>query len=223
MDGIINLNKPPGISSAAAVAKVKRLLPRGVKIGHAGTLDPFATGVLLLLIGKATKLCEKLMDERKQYEATVKFGATTATLDPESEEVVDAHAKAVERKKVEAVLRKFVGDIQQRPPVYSALKIAGKAAYARARAGQEVELEARPVEIYRMELVKYEWPMLQLRVDCGRGTYIRSIARDIGEEMGTKGYLTELKRTAVGEFKVEKAVSIDRLQSEGVAAFLQQL
>src|SRR6266568_19856 len=132
MNGILNLNKPARISSAAAVARVKRLLPRGVKIGHAGTLDPFATGVLVLLIGKATKLCEKLMDEAKQYEATVKLGATTETLDPDSEEVVDSHANAVEREKVEEALQKFVGEIQQRPPVYSALKVAGRAAYARA-------------------------------------------------------------------------------------------
>ncbi|HEV8293647.1 MAG TPA: hypothetical protein VGP94_17060, partial [Tepidisphaeraceae bacterium] len=131
MDGILNLNKPAGISSAAAVAKVKRLLPRGVKIGHAGTLDPFATGVLLLLVGKATKLCEKLMDEPKQYEAVVKLGATTATLDPESEESIDVNAKPVSRHGVEVALQKFIGEIQQRPPVYSALKVSGKAAYAR--------------------------------------------------------------------------------------------
>src|SRR5439155_23291452 len=142
--GVINLDKPAGLSSAAAVARVKRLLPRGTKIGHAGTLDPFATGVLLLLIGKATKLCEKLMDEKKQYEAMVKLGATTETLDRDSEEAIDPHAKVVEREEVERVLGKFVGEIQQRPPVYSALKIAGKAAYARAREGEAVELEARP-------------------------------------------------------------------------------
>src|SRR3954452_20422346 len=112
MNGILNLNKPAGISSAAAVARVKRLLPRGVKIGHAGTLDPFATGVLLLLIGKATKLCEKLMDEPKQYEATVKLGATSETLDPDSQEIVDPQATAASREKVEKTLEKFLGEIQ---------------------------------------------------------------------------------------------------------------
>src|SRR5882672_9362599 len=135
MDGILNLNKPAGISSAAAVAKVKRLLPPGVKIGHAGTLDPFATGVLILLIGKATKLCEKLMDEAKQYEATVKLGASTETLDPDSAEIIDKDAKPVARDVVEEALRKFVGEIQQMPPVYSALKVGGRAAYAMAREG----------------------------------------------------------------------------------------
>src|SRR5882672_5697780 len=156
MDGILNLNKPAGISSAAAVAKVKRLLPPGVKIGHAGTLDPFATGVLVLLIGKATKLCEKLMDEAKQYEATVKLGATSPTLDPTSEEEIDANAKPVARVNVESALQKFIGEIQQSPPVYSALKVGGRAAYARARDGEDVVLEARKIHIYGIELVRYE-------------------------------------------------------------------
>src|SRR5881397_3823613 len=126
MDGVLNLNKPAGISSAAAVARVKRLLPRGVKIGHAGTLDPFATGVLLLLVGKATKLCESLMGEPKQYVATVKFGGRTPTDDLESEEVPVPGAVEISRETVEAALRKFVGVIEQRPPIYSAMKVGGR-------------------------------------------------------------------------------------------------
>jgi len=223
MNGILNLNKPAGISSAAAVSRIKRLLPRGVKIGHAGTLDPFATGVLVLLIGKATKLCEKLMDETKQYEATVRLGATTPTLDPTSEEEIDSNANPVAREKIESTLQKFTGEIQQSPPVYSALKVRGRAAYARARDGEEVVLEARKIHIYGIEVVGHEWPFLQIRVDCGRGTYIRSLARDIGEALGTKGYLTALKRTAVGQFQIEKALTIEKLQAEGVEPFLQQL
>jgi len=223
MNGILNLNKPAGISSAAAVAKVKRLLPRGVKIGHAGTLDPFATGVLVLLIGRATKLCEKLMDEAKQYEATVKLGATTETLDPASDEIVDKEAKRVKREKVESALQKFIGEIQQRPPVYSALKVGGRAAYARARQGEEVMLEARGVRIYGIEMTRYEWPTLEIRVDCGRGTYIRALARDIGEALGTTGYLTALKRTAVGRSRIEEAITIEQMQAKGVAPFLEKL
>src|SRR4051812_32356598 len=223
MDGVLNLNKPAGISSAAAVGKVKRLLPRGVKIGHAGTIDPFATGVLLLLIGKATKLCEKLMDQPKQYEAMIKLGASTETLDPTSKEIADPHASPVAKLKIEAVLKGFVGQIAQKPPIYSALKVAGKAAYARARDGEEVNLEARLVSVYGIELVKYEWPALEIRVDCGRGTYIRSLARDIGEALGTKGYLTALRRTAVGTFRIGDAATIESVQSEGVAPFLKQL
>ena len=222
MDGILNLNKPPGISSAAAVARVKRLLPRGVKIGHAGTLDPFATGVLLLLIGKATKLCEKLMDQPKQYEAAVKLGASTETLDPDSQEVPDPTARPAARENVESALKTFVGEIQQKPPLYSALKIAGRAAYARARDGEEVELEARTVRVYAIDLLRYEWPALELRVDCGRGTYIRSLARDIGEALGTKGYLTALKRTAVGKFRIEDALEIEQLQSANIEQSLNK-
>src|SRR5678815_1902328 len=171
-NGVINLDKPAGISSARAVDRVKRHLPRRTRIGHAGTLDPFATGVLLLLIGKATKLCEKLMDQPKQYEAMVKLGATTETLDPDSQEIADPDARLVPRHEVEAVLTKFVGQILQKPPVYSALKVSGRPAYARARQGEQVELEARPVRIYGIDLINYEWPSLELRVDCGRGTYI---------------------------------------------------
>src|SRR5438045_1329251 len=190
MDGILNLNKPAGISSAAAVLRVKRLLPRGVKIGHAGTLDPFATGVLLLLVGKATKLCEQLMDQPKQYEAMVKLGATSETLDPTSKEISDPDAKPAALEKIQEILKQLVGEIQQKPPVYSALKVEGRPAYARARQGEQVELEARPVRIYGIELIEYDWPKLEICVDCGRGTYIRSLARDIGEALGTKGFLT---------------------------------
>jgi len=223
MNGILNLNKPAGISSAAAVARIKRLLPRGVKIGHAGTLDPFATGVLLLLIGKATRQCEKLMDQPKQYEATIKLGATTETLDPDSPEIPDDDAKRVEPTQLQDVLKKFVGQIQQKPPLYSALKIAGKPAYARARKGEQLELEPRPIHIYAIELLQYDWPTLQIRVDCGRGTYIRSLARDIGQVLGTTAYLTELKRTKIGPFAIENAAMIEQLQSGSLENFLRQL
>src|SRR3954447_6977190 len=143
MNGVIVLDKPAGISSARAVDQVKRLLPRGTKIGHAGTLDPFATGVLLLLVGKATKLCERLMDEPKQYEATVKLGGTTATDDPESPETPTPGAAPVPVEAVRAALAPLVGEILQRPPAYSALKVGGRRAYDLARGGQTVELEPR--------------------------------------------------------------------------------
>jgi tRNA pseudouridine55 synthase len=223
MNGIINLDKPAGISSATAVGKAKRLLPRGTKIGHAGTLDPFATGVLLLLIGKATKLCEKLMDEAKQYEASVKLGATTPTLDPTSEETVDDSAVPASREQVEQALCGFVGEIEQMPPIYSALKIGGKPAYARARDGEEVVLEARKVRIYALDLLRYEWPTLNIRVDCGRGTYIRSLARDIAAALGTTGHLTALRRTGVGSFRATEAVTLEKLQEAGLASFLKPI
>jgi len=234
MTGIINLDKPAGLSSARAVARVKRLLPRGTKIGHAGTLDPFATGVLLLLVGKATKQCERLMGEAKQYDATIKLGATTATLDPESpEEVfrrsgtgdppmqvdVDSHGR-VARATIEQLLPTFVGEIQQRPPAFSAMKVGGQRAYKLARSGQDVALVARPVRVYGIVVLDYTWPLVHVRIDCGRGTYIRSIARDLGEALGVGGYLTELRRTRIGAFDASNAVTFEQLESDGVEPHL---
>src|SRR6476469_8110141 len=160
MLGVLNLNKPAGISSARAVDRVKRLLPRGTKIGHAGTLDPFATGVLLLLIGKATKLCERLMDAPKQYEATVKLGATTATDDPAAPEEPRDVSIPPTTEHIDAALTQFMGPIQQRPPVFSALKIGGRRAYDLARKGHDVQLQPRTVHVYAIERLKYAWPLL---------------------------------------------------------------
>jgi tRNA pseudouridine55 synthase len=224
LDGVINLDKPAGISSARAVDQVKRLLPRKTKIGHAGTLDPFATGVLLLLIGKATRQCERLMDQPKRYEATVKLGSTTATDDPESPEVPwprPVRPTGPSPGEIEALLPRFVGSIQQRPPAFSALKVAGQRAYDLAREGQAVHLEPRTVRVYAIELLDYAWPLVRLRIDCGRGTYIRALARDLGEALDVGGHLTELRRTRVGAFAVEQSIPPDRLRSEGVAAHLR--
>jgi tRNA pseudouridine55 synthase len=223
MDGLIVLDKPAGMTSARAVDAVKRLLPRGTKVGHAGTLDPFATGVLLLLVGRATKQCEMLMDQAKSYEATIKLGATTATDDPESpEEPYGAGAiRPVSRATIEAALPRFVGEILQRPPVFSALKIAGKRAADRVRAGQHVELEPRRVRVYAIELVEYQWPSLKLKIDCGRGTYIRSIARDLGEVLNVGGYLTQLRRTRIGQFTADEAVSLAALSGQNVEQHLR--
>jgi tRNA pseudouridine55 synthase len=226
LSGVINLDKPVGISSARAVDRAKRLLPRGTKIGHAGTLDPFATGVLLLLVGKATRSCERLMDAPKQYEATVAFGATTATNDPEAPPAAwtPSHGgpvAPVPRERVDAMLPSFVGEVLQRPPAFSAMKVGGRRAYDVARAGGEVTLEPRPVRVYGIEVLDYAWPRLRLRIDCGRGTYVRSIARDLGQALDVGGYLTELRRTKVGPFTAAEAVSLERLASEGVAAHLR--
>jgi len=215
MDGIINLNKPRGISSARAVSMIKRVLSRGVKVGHAGTLDPFATGVLLILVGKSTKSCENLMSQPKGYRAVIKLGATTATFDPESAEIPAVDPVVPDRAAVEAALRQMVGVISQRPPIFSALKIAGQEAYKLARAGKEVKLEPRLVTIYSIELLNYDWPFVTVQVECGRGTYIRAIARDLGEALGTGGYLTELSRTHVGEFDLAQAHTIEEVRNLG--------
>jgi tRNA pseudouridine55 synthase len=245
LDGILNLDKPAGMSSARAVEQVKRLLPRKTKIGHAGTLDPFATGVLVLLIGKGTKLCERLMDQPKQYEATIKFGATTATDDPESAEQAWVPQRGVgvspERssgaadprvlgqdaqptiEELRAVIPRFIGAIQQRPPAFSAMKIEGQRAYKLARGGQEVKLEPRTVRVYGIELLDFSWPLLRLRIDCGRGTYIRAIARDLGEALDVGGHLTQLRRTRVGDFVIDHAATIQQLRADGVERHLNPL
>ena len=224
--GILNLDKPAGLSSARAVSYVKRLLPKGTRIGHAGTLDPFATGVLLLLVGRATKACEKLMDEAKQYEATIRFGGTTPTLDPESP--VEPWRRADGGDLVppsESVLRdalkQFEGRVAQRPPVFSALKVGGRRAYDLARRGAKVELAERWVRIDAVDLLDYAWPDCRVRIDCGRGTYVRAIARDLGERLQVGGYLTVLRRTAVGQFTAGDAVTLDQLRETGPEPYLQ--
>jgi tRNA pseudouridine55 synthase len=223
MHGIINFDKPPKMSSAMAVRCVKRLLPPGTKIGHAGTLDPFATGVLLLLVGKAAKSCERLMDEPKQYLTTVKLGANTETDDPESPEKIVENATEPPEAAVRAVIQRMVGIISQRPPRYSAVKIGGRRAYALARRGKPVDPQPREVRIDAIEILSWAWPVLKLRIDCGRGTYIRAIARDLGEDLKTGGYLTELRRTRVGRFYAEQSVSLETLQRDGVEPHLQEI
>ncbi|MGD0766724.1 MAG: tRNA pseudouridine(55) synthase TruB [Tepidisphaeraceae bacterium] len=220
MNGIIVLDKPGSISSAGAVNRVKRLLERGVKIGHAGTLDPFATGVLLLLIGKATKSSQMLMNQPKRYEATIKLGATTATDDPDSPEIPVPGASQPSLENVEAAAAKFVGTISQRPPAFSALKISGRRAYKLARSGQPVDLKARDIRIDAIEIVSWQWPLLRMRIDCGRGTYVRAIARDLGEALKTGGYLTELRRTRIGPFGIDRAVTLERLEKDGIGPHL---
>jgi tRNA pseudouridine55 synthase len=221
MIGILPIDKPAGISSARAVSRIKRLLPKGVKIGHAGTLDPFATGLLLLLIGKATKLCEQLMDEPKQYEGTIKFGANTPTDDPDSPEQPHAVPAVPSITTIEVALQRFIGEIRQRPPVYSALKIKGRCAYDLARQGQPVEMPPRAVRVYAITPLDYAWPRLTLRIDCGRGTYIRALARDLGEALGVGGYLTSLRRTRIGEFAVSESLTLEQVALTGVEPLLK--
>jgi len=211
--GVLAIDKPVGVSSARVVGRVKRLLAGKTKVGHAGTLDPFATGVLLVLVGKATKQSEQLMGQPKKYIATIKLGATTETLDPTSPETVVEGALPVHRDAIDAVLSSFQGQISQLPPNFSALKVGGRRAYQLARLGETVVLQARLVTIYSITLLNYEWPYLTIDLHCGRGTYVRSLARDIGEKLGVGGgYLTALRRTAVGAFKVENSVRSEELK-----------
>ncbi|MEL7237670.1 MAG: tRNA pseudouridine(55) synthase TruB [Planctomycetota bacterium] len=207
--GFLVLDKSAGISSNKALNAVKHRMReqtgRKVKVGHAGTLDPFATGVLVVLVGKATKQCENVMGLAKTYEATVKLGATTATLDPESNVESGPVIEPPSRAQIEAVLAGMVGEVQQVPPAFSALKVNGKRAYKLARDGETPKLSARTVRIDRLDLLDHDGLTLRLRVQSGRGFYVRSLARDVAAALGTTGYLTQLRRTAVGPFTQDLA------------------
>lgn len=212
MDGLIILNKPPGISSAKALYRVRKIT--GVrKSGHAGALDPGAAGVLVVCLGRATKLVEKLMDQPKVYRATARLDVTSASFDADYPLEPVAVAAAPDEPTVRAALHAFEGVIEQLPPQISALKIGGRPAYELHRKGRAFELRPRPVTIYWLHLRRYAWPELEFDMACGRGTYVRALIRDLGQRLQTGGCLTALMRTRVGPFAVEDAYSLDELAS----------
>jgi tRNA pseudouridine55 synthase len=208
MERIIFVDKPSGMSSFGAVARVRRILSEQeghkVKVGHTGTLDPFATGLLILLAGKATKKAPELTKLDKVYEATIRLGATSNTGDPEGEITISDEKPTISRERIEEVLRKFIGEIEQRPPAFSAIKVNGQRAYKLARAGKDVEIPTRKVQIYSIDIVEYEAPFLKIRTHVGSGTYIRTLAEDIGRELGCGAYTTELRRTKIADYDIEK-------------------
>jgi tRNA pseudouridine55 synthase len=208
-DGALLLDKPVGISSNRALQEAKKLLGAR-KAGHAGTLDPLASGLLVLLFGEATKLAGPLLDDDKEYVATLKLGERTATGDAEGDVV---ERKPVRVSGLEAVLARFVGEIEQVPPMYSALKRDGVPLYALARRGESVERPARRVRIAEIENLGFTAPALRLRVRCGKGTYIRTLAEDIGAALGTCAHLAALRRTASGRFRVDDAMTLEQLAS----------
>lgn len=209
MTGLLILDKPAGMTSRDALNRAQRWFPRGTKLGHTGTLDPLATGVLVLCVGAATKLAEYVQAMGKGYRTRVRLGATSDTDDADGTVTVNDSAVSPAEEAVRAALRPFKGTVQQLPPAYSALKLGGVRAHELARRGREVELAARPVRIDEIRLLKYEWPFLDLEVDCGKGTYIRSIARDVGAALGVGGLVQELRRTRVGGFRAEDAVTLE--------------
>lgn len=210
LHGWINLNKPLHITSADAVYQVKRLI-HPTKIGHAGTLDPLATGVLPLALGEGTKCVNLLMDAKKTYEFSVTFGERRSTDDAEGE-VVATSEYIPTAEVIRTILPMFTGEIMQTPPIYSALKVAGKRAYDMARAGEEVVLQARPVTIHSLELIGVEAPSTaHFRAVVSKGTYIRSLGRDIAQMLGSEGYISRLHRAAVGPFTDARAISLDFL------------
>ena len=211
MDGIFVIDKAAGMTSHDVVARVRRLL-RQKRVGHAGTLDPLATGVLPVLVGQATRVAEYLSESGKAYQATVCFGVETDTYDAEGE-VVAEQPVALTLPEIEAVLPEFLGEQMQVPPRYSAIKRAGQPLYKLARAGAEVTPEPRPVVISALRPVAWEPPELVLDVECGKGTYIRSLAHDLGARLGTGAHLAALRRTRSGPFTLDEAVTLERLDA----------
>lgn len=214
--GILIIDKEKGYTSMDVCARVRGMLrkagaPKRIKVGHGGTLDPMATGVLVVLVGKATPLCNVIMAGRKEYEATIDLSRRSSTDDAEGELTDVPVPRPPTREQLIAALARFLGVIQQRPPDFSAMKIGGRRAYDIARAGGEVKLTERPVTVHRFEVRSYAWPIAEVFVECGKGTYIRSLARDLGLALGTGGMLTALRRTRVGRFTIEQAARIDSL------------
>lgn len=213
MDGIIVINKPKNCTSHDIVRKARKILNE--KVGHTGTLDPNATGVLPLLVGKGTQISKYLINHDKTYEAVLKLGEKTDTADREGKtiETKEVQPSNLEKENVEKVLKALIGKQEQTPPIYSAIKVNGKKLYEYARSGENVEIEPRTIEIYNLELIKIENQEITYKVHCSKGTYIRTLCEQIAEKLGTVGYMKELKRTQVGEFKIEDSVTIEELEN----------
>jgi tRNA pseudouridine55 synthase len=211
VDGVLLLDKPQGLSSNTALQIARRLL-NAEKAGHTGTLDPMATGLLPLCFGEATKFSSELLDADKAYEATLKLGVTTTTADAEGE-VLQTRPVVVTQVMLDAALAKFTGPISQVPPMYSALKRDGKPLYEYARAGVELEREARNVVIHKIELLAWQGDEVRIAVDCSKGTYIRTLAEDIGECLGCGAHLTALRRTRIATITLDGAVTLQQLEN----------
>jgi tRNA pseudouridine55 synthase len=211
VDGVLLLDKPVGLSSNDALIKAKRVV-NAKKAGHTGTLDPFATGLLPLCFGEATKFSQDLLEADKTYDAVVHLGITTTSGDTEGE-AVDTRPVNVTVEQIDAALAKFRGPILQVPPMYSALKRDGKALYEYAREGITLERDARPVTIHKLEMLAYDAPMLTIRVTCSKGTYVRVLGEDIGAELGCGAHLNALRRIQVGSLTVDGMVTLEQLQA----------
>ncbi len=211
--GVLNVNKPAGVTSRDVVNQVTRIL-RKTKVGHAGTLDPLATGVLVVCVGAATRLIEYVQRMPKTYRTVIRLGATSDTLDADGQVVEEENPRVPSLDEVQTAIAGQVGTIQQQPPAFSALKVEGQRAYDLARSGQEVELAPRTVVIERIDLLTYDWPRLELEILCGSGTYIRSIARDVGIALGCGGLVEVLTRTRIGPFAIEQAIDPGTLTRE---------
>ena len=211
-DEVILMDKPAGISSFGVVAKVRGFLRNKfghkVKVGHTGTLDPFVTGLLILLSGKMTKKSNEFLKLDKEYVAELKLGFKSSTGDPEGE-IEKVNDRIPDAEEIDRILHTFIGEIEQTPPKYSAIKINGQRAYKMVRKGVDFEMPVRKVKIYNIDVLEYEYPRLVIRCQVSSGTYIRTLAEDIGMKLGVGAYLTALRRTRIGEYSVEKAKTLD--------------
>ena len=229
MDGILNINKATGMTSHDVVASIRRLLKQK-RVGHAGTLDPAASGVLPICIGQGTRVAEYLSESGKAYRAEIIFGVETDTYDSEGVVVRTASAADLTRAQIEQALQRFTGQQMQLPPRYSAIKLQGKPAYKLARAGEDISLAPRPITIYRLEVIDWLPPCLTLAIECSKGTYIRSLAHDAGEQLGCGAHLAALVRTRSGPFSLLESITLDQLadafaagDDQKVARFLYPL
>ena len=224
MDGIIIINKPKNCTSHDIVRKAKKILNE--KVGHTGTLDPNATGVLPLLIGKGTQISKYIISHDKTYEAVLQLGEKTDTADIEGEviETKPVNSKCLEATFIEQTLKALEGEQEQVPPMYSAIKVNGKKLYEYARKGEKVEIEPRKIEIYSLKLININEAdkQIEFRVSCSKGTYIRTLCENIAEKLGTVGYMKELKRTRVGEFKIENAITIEELEQNQTCITIEE-
>lgn len=219
LQGIVNVDKPTGLTSHDVVAVVRRL-SRQRSVGHAGTLDPLAAGVLVVLLGKATTLSQYAMASRKTYIGDVAFGAATDTDDAEGSIIRTAAVPVLGTDEMARTLRRFVGELMQQPPRFAAIKSGGKKLYAAARAGEQVEIGVRPVTVHALDIIDWSPPKLRLRAVVGSGTYIRALARDIGEASGSAAYLHSLVRVRSGPFHLASAVTLDTLAADGIERHL---
>lgn len=217
--GLLNVNKPSGITSRRVVDRVERL-GRRLKVGHAGTLDPLASGVLVLCVGSATRLIEYVQRMPKRYSATFLLGRESPTEDIEGDVVELADPPTPSLEAIRRAADSLTGEILQRPPAFSALKIAGRRAYDLARKGQEVDLQPRTIRVYRIDVVGYDYPELRLDIECGSGTYVRSLGRDLAESLGTAAVMSALARMAIGGFRVEEALDPESLTTDNWAQYL---
>lgn len=224
MDGIIIINKPKKYTSHDIVNKAKKILNE--KVGHTGTLDPNATGVLPLLVGKGTQISKYIINHDKTYEAVLKLGEKTDTADVEGNiiETKTVPSNCFDIKFLEKVLKTFEGKQEQVPPMYSAIKVKGKKLYEYARKGETVKIEPRKIEIYNMDLINVNEKdkQIEFRVSCSKGTYIRTLCEEVAEKLGTVGYMKELKRTKVGEFKIEDAITIEQLEQKQTCITIEE-